>query len=139
MKFKKIGNKFFIKIEKGGEIVATLKKFCQEQNIKLGTITGLGATDEITVGLFETKNKEYHSKTFTGDFEIVSFTGNITTLKDDVYLHIHAAFSDAQYNCFGGHLNSAVVSATFEAVIIPVDGRVEREFSDSIGLNLFKL
>lgn len=37
-----------------------------------------------------------------------------------------------------GHLNAAVVSATCELVIDVIDGEVGREFSDEIGLNLFK-
>ena len=40
--------------------------------------------------------------------------------------------------CHAGHLNAAVVSATCELVIDVIDGEVGREFSDEIGLNLFK-
>ena len=34
-------------------------------------------------------------------------------------------------------LNKAVISATCEMVIHIIDGRVDRSFSDEIGLNLF--
>ena len=36
-------------------------------------------------------------------------------------------------------MNSAVVSATFEAIIDVMDGEIDREFSDEIGLNLYKI
>ena len=39
---------------------------------------------------------------------------------------------------FGGHLNSAVVSATCELVLQVIDGQVERVFDPEIGLNLFQ-
>ena len=45
--------------------------------------------------------------------------------------------ADAEGKVFGGHLNSATVSATCEMVIELIDGRVDRKFSDEVGLNLF--
>jgi predicted DNA-binding protein with PD1-like motif len=139
MKYKKFGNKFIVKIEKGEEIVETIKRFCKEQKIMLGTVVGIGAANKITLGLFETKTKKYHSKEFSGDYEICQLYGNVSTMKDDVYLHIHVNIADSNHNSFGGHLNSAVCSATFEAVIEKIDGKLDREFSEEIGLNLYKM
>ena len=42
-------------------------------------------------------------------------------------LHVH-----------GGHLNRAIISATAEIQIQVIDGEIGREFSQEIGLNLFK-
>ncbi|ODS39883.1 hypothetical protein BEH94_07695 [Candidatus Altiarchaeales archaeon WOR_SM1_SCG] len=58
-------------------------------------------------------------------------------MKGEVYLHIHANLCDSYHESFGGHLNSAIVSATFEAVIDVIDGEVERKFSNDVGLNLY--
>jgi len=69
MKAKKYGNRFIIRIDRGEEIVETLKKFCTENNIRLGTISGIGSTNKATIGLFETAAKKYHSREFAGDYE----------------------------------------------------------------------
>jgi hypothetical protein len=138
MEYKKFNNKYIVRIDKGEEIVETLKKFCEKNNIKLGVITGLGATNNAKVGLYNTEEKKYYSKELTGDYEIAPLYGNISTMDGEFYLHIHANLCNQENKSFGGHLNSAIVSATFEAVIEIIDGEVEREFNKEIGLNLYK-
>ena len=136
MKSKKFGNKWVVRIDKGEEIVQTLKKFCQENKIKLGIINGIGAVNKITIGLFETKTKEYHTKELVGDYEFTSLMGNISTMNGEVYLHLHINLADSNHNTFGGHLNSAIVSATGEITIEEIEGEIERKFNEEVGLNL---
>lgn len=139
MKFKKFGNKYIVRIDRGEEVVESLTKFCEQNSIKLGSITAIGASDKITIGLFDVKTKKYHSKELTGDYELAPVIGNITTKDGKIYLHLHANVSDSEHRSFGGHLNSAVISGTFEAVIDVIDGEIEREFNEEVGLNLFKI
>ena len=136
MKFKKIGSKWIVRIDKGEEIVETLKQFCKENKIKLGTISGIGATNRVTIGLFEIKSKQYHSQELIGDYEITNLSGNISTMNDEIYLHLHISLADSKYNAYGGHLNSAVISGTGEIVIEEIEDIIEREFNEEAGLNL---
>jgi predicted DNA-binding protein with PD1-like motif len=138
MRFERFADRYVVRLDKGEEIIETLKRFCQERGIKLGTVMGIGATNKATIGLFETEGKQYYSRELTGDHEIAPLFGLITTMKGETYLHVHANLCDSENKSLGGHLNSAVVSATFEAVIQVMDGEVDREFSDEIGLNLLK-
>ena len=138
MKFRKFGTKFILRIDKGEEIIETLRKFCAEQKIALGTVTGIGATDRAVIGLFDTQEKKYYSSEISGDREISPLLGNISTMDGKPYLHIHANLCDKSHQCLGGHLNSAVVSATFEAVIEKFEGKADRYFDKEIGLNLYR-
>jgi len=138
MEFKRFGKKFLIRIDKGEEIVETLKKFCQDNKIILGYITGLGATNKVKVGLYDIDKKQYFSKEFFGNYEIAPLYGNISTMKGETYLHLHINICDSEHKSFGGHLNSAVVSATFEGIIEQIDGEVDRVLDKEIGLNLIK-
>ena len=138
MQFKKFNNKYIVRIDKGEEIVETIKKICKDNKIKLGSISGIGAANKIVLGLFETATKKYHSQEFNGDFEIVPLAGNISTMNGETYLHLHANIADLKHNSFGGHLTSAIVSATFETIIDTIDGEVDRKFSNEIGLNLLE-
>ncbi len=137
MTHKQFGNKYIVRAAKGEELIAALKDFCREKDIKLGTISGLGAADKITLGLFKTKTKKYLPKEFLGDFELTSVLGNISRLNNEVYLHLHATISDENCQAFGGHLTSAVISGTFEGVIEKIDGEVGRKYNEDIGLNLY--
>lgn len=137
MEYKRFDDKYVVRLDKGEEIVETLKNFCEEKDIKLGWINGLGAVNKATIGLFETNEKEYHSVELAGDHEITSLIGNISTMDGEVYLHLHANLADDSYNTKGGHLNSAVISATGEFTIGVIEGSVGRKFSEEIGLNLY--
>ncbi len=138
MDYEKFGNKYIVRLEKGEEIVTELKEFCKEQNIKLGWIKGIGAVCEAKIGIFKVDEKIYHTKELRGDYEITSLLGNISTMDGEVYLHLHINLSDDEYKTYGGHLDSAIISATGELVIEAIDGIVDREFNQDIGINLFK-
>jgi uncharacterized protein len=139
MNYKRFNNKIVFCIDKGEEIVDALKTICKKLDIKLGSIVGIGATDKITIGLLNTKTKKYQSKEFTGDHEIAPLVGNITIMNDEVYLHLHVTICNVEHKAIGGHLISAVISATFEGIIDIIEGHVTREFNDEVGLNLLKL
>lgn len=139
MKVKRIGSKYIFRIEKGKELVGEIAKFCQKEKIRLGTISGIGATNHASVGLYEVDAKKYHSKELKGAFEIASLNGNISTMNGEVYLHLHVVLGDIEHKAFAGHLKSAVISATFEGVIEVIDGEIDRFLDDDTGLNLYDL
>ena len=138
MEYRRFDKDIVVRIDKGEEILEKIKEVAIRENIKLATVTALGATNEFTVGVFKTEEKKYYSNLFQGDFEIVSLTGSINTMNDEFYTHIHMSAGDEKGNVFGGHLNKAIVSATCEMFIHVIEGKVDRELSKDIGLNLFK-
>ena len=138
MEYRKFNNKIVLRIDKGEEILEKIKEVALKENIKLANINALGAVGEFTVGVFKIQEKKYYSNEFKGDFEIVSLTGTINTMNGEFYSHLHMSAGDDKGHVFGGHLNKAIVSATCEMVITIIDGIVEREYNEEVGLNLFK-
>ena len=136
MKFKKFGNKWIVRIDKGEEVIQTIKKVCEDNKIKLGSLSGIGATDRATVGLFNTKSKQYQSRELIGDYEITNLSGNISTMNKEVYLHLHITLADKNQQALGGHLSSAIISGTGEIIIEEIEGEIERAFNEEVGLNL---
>ena len=138
MEYRRFNNTIIARIDKGEEILEKIKESSLKENIKLAKVNALGATNNFIVGVFKTDEKKYYSNEFKGNFEIVSLTGSINTMKNEFYTHIHMSAGNDKGEVFGGHLNKAVVSATCEMFINIIDGKVDRYFDEEIGLNLFK-
>ena len=138
MEYRRFGNKIVARMDKGEEICAKLLELAEAEDIRLASVSGIGASNDVTLGVFDTKfyNKTVYNAT---DYELGSVTGSLSRQDGKPYLHLHAVIgSPVMGECHAGHLNAAVVSATCELVIDVIDGEVGREFSDDIGLNLFK-
>jgi predicted DNA-binding protein with PD1-like motif len=138
MEYGRFGGVIIARIDKGEEIIESLKTIIKAEKIALGSVSAIGAVGSLKAGLFLSETKTYRVNTFRCDMEIVSLCGNITEKDGEPYLHIHISASDKDGAVVGGHLNEAVVSLTCEAVINIFDGRVTRRFSDAIGLNLLE-
>lgn len=138
MEYKKFNNTYVIRMDRGEEILATLKEICLKENIKLASIQAIGAVDEFSVGLYDVNEKKYNSNTFKGAYEITSLLGNITTMNGEYYAHLHMSCADKDGHVFGGHLTYAHISATVEMVLNLMDGEVDRKKDEIIGLNLFE-
>lgn len=138
MDYRKFNHAIIARIDKGEEVLDKLKEIALQENVKLASVSALGATNDFTVGVFKTTEKKYYSNVFTGDFEIVSLTGTINTMDGEFYAHIHMSAGNDKGQVFGGHLNRAIVSATCEVVINIIDGEVDRYFDEGIGLNLYQ-
>lgn len=134
MDYKKINNKYIVRLDKDEEVIETLKQFCREQQINLGKLTGLGAINKVIIGTYKTETKKFYSSELIGDYEITSLIGNISKMDGDVYLHAHVNISDVDHKIYGGHLISATISATAEIFIEKIEGRVEKEYDADLGL-----
>lgn len=139
MKYKRFDKTIVVRIDRGEEILDKIRELAIAENIKLASVTALGATNDFTVGVFNTAEKKYYANEFKGAFEIVSLTGTINTMDGQFYTHIHMSAGNEKGEVFGGHLNRAVVSATCEMTVTVIDGEVDRYRDDDVGLNLFKL
>lgn len=138
MEYRRFDNTIIARLDKDEEILEQVKAIALAENIKLASVSALGAVDDFTVGVFKVAEQKYYSNEFKGYYEIVSLTGTINTMDGEFYCHLHMSAGDEKGAVVGGHLNRANVSATCEMVITILDGSVDRAFSDEVGLNLFK-
>lgn len=138
MEYRRFENTLVVRLNRGEEVLEQIKIIAEKENIKLAMINALGATDEFVVGVYSVPEKKYYSKEFKGAYEITSLHGNISTMNNEFYLHLHMNAGDHDGNVVGGHLNKCIISATCEMFITIVDGQVDRIKDEETGLNIFK-
>lgn len=145
MECKKIGDRVYIRGDKGDELIACIERVCDTLHIASATFHGIGACGEVTVATYLTETKGFLDHKRSGHLEMVSLDGNIVTTDDGTYAaHAHGMFSylgeDNDVHFFGGHLKEAVVSYTAELVLEPVSGGAIGQKKDPVtGIDVWRL
>ena len=138
MEYRRFGSEIVVRLDTGDEITEQLQTVAVKENVKLASVSGIGAVSEFTVGVFDLDDKRFVSKDFAGTYEIVSLTGNINTMNGEYYGHFHLAAGDREGHVFGGHMSRGVISATGEIFIHVIDGTVDRRKEEVNGINILK-
>ena len=120
MDYRRFGKTIIARIDRGEEVLTQLKNIALKEEIKLASVRARGATDDFTVGVFKVDEKKYYANHFTGDFEIVSLTGTISTMNGEYYAHLHMSAGDEQGRVFGG---AVVLFVWIESVSVPVEAK----------------
>jgi uncharacterized protein len=139
MQCKKYGNTLAIRVDRGEELIKSIQRACEQENVAFGFITGIGAADHVVVGLYRVAEQKYYSNTFDGEMEMTSLLGSVTEMDGKTYLHLHANFAKSDGQVIGGHLNEAVISGTGEIFVRILDGKMGRRRDSVTGLNIFNM
>ena len=131
--------RYIVSIRNHVELMEGLQAFCEHVGILCGQVTGIGAVSKATFRMYDPVTKQYVDKTFAEQMEITNITGNISEKDKEVYLHVHATCSRADYSCIGGHLLSARINGACELYVEAFPGAVIGRYQDpETGLNLYK-
>ena len=138
MDYKKFGETFYIRMDKGDEIINCLLDICKKENINSAIFSGIGGCSEAQVQTFLPEKREFETETIEGMLELVSLNGNIITdEKGSLCHHTHAMFSykkGEEHGIAAGHLKSVTVLYTAEIELRPViGGTIKRKFDAETG------
>jgi len=144
LEFKKVKDTYYIRLEKGEEIVSVLKSFCKSQNIKTGYFQGIGACDYAVLLTYIQEKQDFTDHKISGMLELVSLMGNITTDKNgEPFEHSHVMFSyidkSGQPAVVAGHLKEARIGLTGEIVLNVSDDIIGRKFDSKSGIEVWNL
>lgn len=138
MQYTKTPQGYLLRLNKGEEIGKTLISFCQSLSIQSGFFQAIGGVSEAELGFYDLDKKEYSFKKFARTHEIVSLTGNVTSIDSNPFVHMHTVLSDENFSCVGGHLKEGIVGATCEIYLVNFEKEITRSFDSEIGLKLLQ-
>jgi predicted DNA-binding protein with PD1-like motif len=130
---------FALRLDSGEEIIASLKAFAVTHDVRAGLISGLGAVGETDVGFFDRFRKAYDTRTFTGEHEIGSLTGNFSELDGEPFPHCHIVLSGPDLVAHTGHLFRGVVTVACEIQVVTTPERFLRVRQTEAGFNPLQL
>lgn len=135
MEYKVFEDTILVRLDKGDEIVKSLLDVATREKLTLASVSGIGATDDFEVGVFDLERSDYEHFRFGGNHEIVALVGNFTTKGGAPYIHLHITCAGEGGKIVGGHLFKAKISLTAEIVIRKVAGRADRMRDETLGIN----
>ena len=143
MEYRKIGDNYYIRMDRGDEIISNLLEICEKESIPSAVFSGIGGCQsaELQVFIPERLRVGERSSGMTGSFE----TEQLEVVRDDdgkLFHHTHALFSfkkDGQHGMAGGHLKATTVLYTAEIELRPtVGGTIGRKFDPETGTGFWE-
>lgn len=129
-------NKYILRFDTGEEVIEGITKFCDENKIISGFLSGIGAVEKVILSFYDIDNKEYKDTSINEHMEITGIIGNISRVQNNIFVHMHGNFADKELHVKGGHVKKMIVSATCEIVIQVLKKPIHRNLNEETGLNL---
>jgi Predicted DNA-binding protein with PD1-like DNA-binding motif len=133
MKYAREGKHIILKLDSGDEIIPSIEKLLQIENVKNGYIlSGLGAGTGIEIGSLV--GKTYVNETLDQRHEIIGFNGSIT--EGNPRMHIHITLAGEDHIARGGHLFKGKADPLMEVAILVLDEiKMTRKLEAHSGMN----
>lgn len=138
MEYRKIGETYYVRMDRGDEIISNLLEICKKEAIQSAVFSGIGGCRSAELQVFIPETGTFETERLEGMLELVSLNGNM--VRDDdgqLFHHTHALFSfkkGGQHGMAGGHLKATTVLYTAEIELRPtIDGAISRKFDPETG------
>jgi len=138
--FSRFGpTRFVIRLEKGDDILPSLRRFAVENRIGAGVFEGIGSLNTVKLGHYDFHTKNYKFEVFSEDLEILSLSGNIATMNKAPLPHAHVTLGKNDFSVIGGHLDEGSFANMVEIGFSSISGKLVKSRDDEVGLNLLQL
>ena len=133
MDYRKYGDTYYIRFDRGDEIVRGILEVCSREKIRSAVYSGIGGCESAEIQTCNPAERQFDTHRVQGMLELVSMNGNAMLDTEGAYTHhTHAVFSfleDGVHRIMAGHVKSAAVLYTAEIELRPViGGEIRRSY-----------
>ena len=131
--------RFIVRLEKGDDILASISRFAKTNRMGAALLEGIGSLNTVKLGHYDFVTKEYKYEVFREDLEILSLSGNISTMDRKPLPHAHVTLGRRDFSVIGGHLDEGSLANMVEIGISSLPSKLLKARDDEVGLNLLQL
>jgi predicted DNA-binding protein with PD1-like motif len=144
MQCKQIGNRIYLRVDKGEDVLACVLQTCADFSLTSATFQGIGACENVGIQTYIPEKDDFDQTEIEGMLEMVSLIGNITQNNDgNLFEHTHGIFAyldKAGEHCvIAGHIHHAIIGYTGEITIDPAEETIGRKVDPLTGITIWDL
>ena len=140
MEVKRLREAYLVRLEKGEEVIQSLKQFADAYRLGFASLTAIGTFERVTLGYYNPETQAYQNEPFEEGVEVLTMSGNISRGEDgERIVHAHVIVGRADYSTLGGHVVEATVGPTLEVICRPSPTTIRRRHDPDTGLQLWDL
>jgi predicted DNA-binding protein with PD1-like motif len=123
--YKKLGSGFVLRLEQGDDIIKTLREFANKRRIHASFFEGIGSLYKAVLGHYDFRDtKTYKYETFDEDLEILTLSGNVSTMNRQALPHAHITLGRRDFSVIGGHLEQGSLANMVEVNVTKLAGKL---------------
>jgi predicted DNA-binding protein with PD1-like motif len=117
-----------------------LREFANAQRLHASFLEGIGSLYKAVLGHYDFKDtKTYKYETFDEDLEILTLSGNVSTMNQKALPHVHVTLGRRDFSVIGGHLEEGSLANMVEVNMTKLPGKLLKDKDENVGLNLLRL
>src|SRR6202023_1805405 len=120
----------------GDEAFSGLLEFAEKYHVTSAHFTAIGAVNGATLGWFDPQRKMYKKIPINGQLEVIGMSGDIALYQGKPVVHAHMVVGTSDGTTRAGHVLTAYVSPTLEAMVTVDPVAMQKRFDPETDLTL---
>jgi len=130
---------YAVVLETGDEVMVCLRQFVSQERLAAAQITAIGAFSDAVLRYFDWETKSYLDIAVNEQVEVASMVGDVAEdPSGEPSLHIHLVLGKRDGSALAGHLGSAHVRPTLEAIFNESPAHLRKRKDLETGLALIR-
>ena len=122
------------------DVIVAINTFAGEHSIASGRLQAVGSVQSAMLAWWNNQTNQVEKYPAVGQFEVVSFLGNLATPAGNCQrVHAHAVLAGQGGTLIGGHVISMTVRASLEVSLTVFEVPVTRAFNSAFNLCTIEL